>query len=122
MICRPSRVASEIDWRRIILEKGRGIGAEAHEIVALERLRVGQNLERQRDAAHLGVEHKPRCAHDLRYAFEGGVPRPHVIEIDDAAGEHDERKQRARHQQGQTQTQRGFWGRQGGHEEPMENG
>jgi hypothetical protein len=90
----------------IFSEEGRSVVAKAFEIVAQQGLGTGQNLERQRKALHLGVEHEPHAAHHLHHAVEGGVARPHMIEIDDAGGKQDERKQRPRHQQGQAQPER----------------
>ena len=58
---------------------------------------------------HLGVEHEPHGAHHLHHAVEGGLPRPHVIEIDDAGGEQDERQQGARHQKAEAQPEGRFW-------------
>ena len=91
-----------------------GILAKAVHVAAQQGLGAGQDLEPEREALHLGVEHEPHAAHHLHHAVEGGLARPHVVEIDDAGGEQDERKQGARHQKPEAQPEGGLWGREWG--------
>ncbi len=52
------------------------------------------------------IQHDAHAAYRLQHVLEGGVALAHVVEIDHAGREHDERQHRAGHQERQAQAKR----------------
>jgi hypothetical protein len=68
-----------------------GVVAKAVQILVLQGARIGQHFERKRDALHLGIEHDLDAFHRLQHAVEGCRPVAHMLDVDQARREQDER-------------------------------